>query len=360
MDFMDQIKLFINRVEKLQPQIQIEEATKTSLIMPFFQILGYDVFNPLEFMPEFTADVGIKKGEKVDYAIILDNVPAILIEAKWVGENLDKHGSQLFRYFGTSPAKFAILTNGVEYRFYTDLDEPNKMDGKPFFSFSLLDIKDQELLELKKFQKSTFDLEKVFNTAEDLKYTNQIKLHLSQQIEEPSESFVTYIVGEVYEGKRTKNVLDKFKPVVKKSLSQFINDILNERLKAAMNQSQDIIEPVANMPDTAPAEEPVSRINTTQDELEAFAIIKVLLKNIIPVDKISYKDTESYFAVLYDKNSWKWICRLVVESPTKKSIIIHTENKTSQKYPIDSINDIFKYEDQLIVAAKNFVTEEQP
>ena len=126
MDFIDKLKQFSKRVESLKDNIQTEEATKTSLIMPFFSLLGYDVFNPDEFIPEFTADVGIKKGEKVDYAILQDGKPVILIEAKWIGEKLEKHDSQLFRYFATCKAKFAILTNGQYYRFYTDLEEPNR------------------------------------------------------------------------------------------------------------------------------------------------------------------------------------------------------------------------------------------
>lgn len=117
MDFADQLKVLAKRVASLKEQIQTEEAAKTSFIMPFFQLLGYDVFNPLEFVPEYTADVGIKKGEKVDYAILSDGLPIILIEAKWCGEDLGKHGGQLFRYFGTTKAKFGILTNGIEYRF---------------------------------------------------------------------------------------------------------------------------------------------------------------------------------------------------------------------------------------------------
>ncbi|HEX3030915.1 MAG TPA: type I restriction endonuclease, partial [Bacillota bacterium] len=175
MDFIDQIKQFAKRVEQMKEHITTEEATKTSIIMPFFQLLGYDVFNPAEFVPEFTADVGIKKGEKVDYAILQDKKPIILIEAKWCGEDLQKHDSQLFRYFGTTCAKFAILTNGIEYKLYTDLDEPNKMDEKPFLEFNILDIKDASVAELKKFQKHKFDLDTIFNTASELKYSNLIK-----------------------------------------------------------------------------------------------------------------------------------------------------------------------------------------
>lgn len=136
-DFVDQVKNLAKRVKKLKDSILTEEATKTSVIMPFFQSLGYDVFNPEEFVPEFTADVGIKKGEKVDYAILQNGHPIILIEAKSIQERLEKHDSQLFRYFGTTTAKFAILTNGIVYRFYTDLDEQNKMDKVPFFEFNI-------------------------------------------------------------------------------------------------------------------------------------------------------------------------------------------------------------------------------
>ena len=145
MEFEEKLNQFIERVNKITNSISTEEATKTSLIMPFFSLLGYDVFNPNEFTPEYTADVGIKKGEKVDYAIILNNQPTILIEAKSVNENLQKHGSQLFRYFGTTSAKIGILTNGITYKFFTDLDETNKMDSAPFLEINILDLKEADI-----------------------------------------------------------------------------------------------------------------------------------------------------------------------------------------------------------------------
>lgn len=175
MDFIDQLKQFSNRVTSLQETIQTEEATKTAIIMPFLAMLGYDVFNPHEVVPEFTADVGIKKGEKVDYAILKDGEPVILIECKSITENLDQHDSQLFRYFGTTSAKFAILTNGLTYRFYTDLDDQNKMDKDPFLSINILDIQENQVPELKKFCKAEFDVDSIFSTASELKYANEFK-----------------------------------------------------------------------------------------------------------------------------------------------------------------------------------------
>lgn len=172
MDFIDELRQFSSRVEKIKGVITTEEATKNSLILPFFQLLGYDVFNPLEFVPEYTADVGTKKGEKVDYAIVINDEPVILVEAKWCGEPLDKHDSQLFRYFGTTSAKFGILTNGVIYKFYTDLNEPNKMDLDPFLVFNVLDIQDNIVSEVKRFAKATLDIDAAFNAASELKFTN--------------------------------------------------------------------------------------------------------------------------------------------------------------------------------------------
>lgn len=372
MDFIDQVKLLSKRVETLKDQIQTEEATKTSLIMPFFQLLGYDVFNPLEFVPEYTADVGIKKGEKVDYAILSEGEPTIIVEAKWCGESLEKHGSQLFRYFATTKAKFGILTNGIEYRFFTDLDEANKMDQKPFFTFDVTQIKEQDINELKKFHKSTFDISAVFNAAEDLKYSNQIKSLLKKQLEEPDDNFINYILSEIYDGRKTQNIVDKFKPVIKKSLNQFINDLMNDRITAALQKSSDdsnIETPTklsTNTPENSvPASSdaaidevaaPENKIVTTQEELEGFAIIKAILFKIIPPDMIYYRDTLNYFGVLYDNKNYKWICRLKVEK-TNKYLIIPDGSPNGKKYPLDSVNDLFKYADIITESAKRFVEE---
>ena len=168
MEFNDVIKQFSERILSLKDTITTEESTKMSLVVPLFQLLGYDVFNPNEFCPEYIADVGIKKGEKVDYAILENGQPNILVECKSCSEQLDKHSSQLFRYFGTSPAKFGILTNGIIYRFYTDLEESNKMDLVPFLEIDMTNLKDSSINELKKFCKDNFDKDKIFSTAEEL------------------------------------------------------------------------------------------------------------------------------------------------------------------------------------------------
>lgn len=221
MEFNESIKQFAERVSKLKDTISTEEATKMSLIVPMFQLLGYDVFNPLEFCPEYIADVGIKKGEKVDYAILENDSPNILVECKSCAEQLDKHSSQLFRYFGTTPAKFGILTNGIIYRFYTDLEEANKMDLVPFLEIDMLNLKDASINELKKFCKDNFDKDKIFSTAEELKYSGLIKGILSNEFDSPSEEFVRFILSSIYDGQKNQRVIEKFTPVVKKSVLLF-------------------------------------------------------------------------------------------------------------------------------------------
>jgi len=353
MDFIDQLKQYSKRVESLKDAVNTEEATKTSLIMPFFAMMGYDVFNPQEFVPEFTADVGIKKGEKVDYAIILSDKPVILVECKSVSESLEKHDSQLFRYFGTSTAKFAILTNGIIYRFYTDLEDANKMDETPFLEVNMLDIKDSQVPELKKFSKSVFDVDAIFDTASRLKYANEFRAVLKTQMENPSDDFVKLFLQDVYSGMKTQAVIEKFRPIVKKSLNDFISEMLNDKLKTALGSPDINIpaqseNPVAEQPeaDTAPEDIKKPNIVTTEEELEAYFIVKNMLKDIVPISDITYKDTESYINILYKANSRKWICRLRL-TETQKLLIVPDENKKDIKFQMENIYDLTNYQSQL-------------
>src|SRR4051794_35249800 len=149
MDFADRIRELSGQILKQSAIIQTEEATKNAMVMPFISALGYNVFDPQEVTPELHADVGLKKGEKVDYAILKDGKPIILFECKWHGADLNKeHASQLYRYFSVTEARFGVLTNGIAYRFYTDLEAQNKMDSKPFFEFNMANYRDQDIEEL--------------------------------------------------------------------------------------------------------------------------------------------------------------------------------------------------------------------
>lgn len=350
MDFKDLILQFSTRVEKLCPQIQTEEATKNALIMPFIQLLGYDVFNPFEVSPEFVADIGIKKGEKVDYAIIKDEKPIILIECKHYKEKLDPHNSQLFRYFHTTEAKFGLLTNGVIYRFYTDLATPNKMDEKPFFEFNITEIKDNEIAELKKFHKSYFDIENISNTASELKYLNEIKNLLAAELISPSEDFVRFFAKKSYPSVVNAKVIEQFTPITKRAFNLLMSDSINDRLKNALNVESKNEEPLTD--DEVIVES--KAVVTTDEEKEALFVIKSILRKEVDSKKISLRDAQTYCAVLYDDNNRKGICRLNFDG-RKKYIEIPNEEKKFIKYEIDSLEDIYTHSDALHTSVKMYL-----
>ncbi|CAM5220968.1 hypothetical protein UACE39S_00983 [Ureibacillus acetophenoni] len=364
--FTEQLKSLAKRIGTLRDSITTEEATKTAIIMPFFQLLGYDVFNPLEFCPEFTADVGIKKGEKVDYAILMDGKPIILIECKSINEKLTKHDSQLFRYFGTTSAKFGILTNGIEYKFYTDLEETNKMDETPFFIFNILELRDSHVQEIAKFGKESFDIDNIASAASELKYLNALKVYLSVQFENPDEDFIRYLVNKIYDGVKTKNTIEKFTPIITKGLKQIVNEKVNDKLNAALKSTGDNKISIT-LPD--PKEQiainndklieietdDTNAITTTIEELETYSVAKVILKDLIPPTRVFYRDNRSYFNILIDDNIRRWILR-VYFNENRNYIMLNDaasdkERTTIEfKHPIDLID----FKEQILETARQY------
>ena len=344
--FTEQVKNLAVRVDKLKGTLATEEATKTALIMPFFQVLGYDVFNPLEFSPEYVADVGIKKGEKVDYAILEDGLPVILVECKSVNEDLTKHGSQLFRYYGATSAKYAILTNGIEYWFYTDLEEKNKMDKMPFLYFNLEDLNDMVIAEVHKFTKGVFDEVKISRGAYELKYVNSLKNFLKDQINEPSEGFVKYLLSEVYDGVKTKNTIERFTPVVKKTFRSFINDEVNKKLSDALSTTVEVEEDEQQVEEVVEGtidEKEVPEIITTAEEIESYVIVRMMLKDKVSPERITYRDNHSYFNILLDNTIRKWLLRVYMNGRRKYLVL----NGVDGKFEIDKPIDIMNYQEDI-------------
>lgn len=307
--------------------------------------LGYDVFNPLEVVPEYVCDIGTKKGEKIDYAIMKDGNPMILIECKHWEHVLNVHEGQLLRYFHVSKARFGILTNGIVYKFYTDLKDPNKMDEKPFFEINLCDIRDNQIDELKKFHKSYFDINNILSTASELQYTNQLKTQIREELSNPSEQLVKLFTKRVYSGLMMPKIVEQFTDLVKKSISSVISDIITERLKTAINKETDKSE--TTPPDTEKDSGKDDGINTTLDEMEAFYIVKAILAQKIPVNRIVHRDTKSYFGILLDDNNRKPICRLFLDG-NKKSLVTFGEGKKEQKHQLESLDEIYRYAQELL------------
>lgn len=343
MEFSEKIEQLKERVLNLKDNLQTEEATKTALIMPFLNTLGYDVFNPLEVVPEFVADSRLKKDEKVDYAIMKDGKPIILVECKKVeNDKLDikKHAGQLFKYFTASKAKFIILTNGIVYKFFSDIEETNILDKDPFFTFNLLEFKENQLETLSEFCKENFDLEKAYSNAGDLKYIKQFEEVIENEYRSPSDDFVRYLISKsgVCDGRITDKVIEKHKSTTIEAFNLFMSKVMKTSLDFSL---------------TAKQEEKTNKneVVTTLEELEGYAIVKSILNGIIDISRVTYRDNASYFNVLLDDNIRKTVCRLYFNRAQK--YIAFLEGTKENKQPLASVNDIFRFTEQI----KNKVDE---
>lgn len=352
MDLIDSITQISSRISKIREIVQTEEATKNALVMPLIQALGYDVFNPTEVVPEFNADVGVKKNEKVDYAIIRNGKPAILIECKSIGTSLNlAHASQLFRYFSVTEARFAILTNGVDYQFFTDIEAPNIMDEKPFFEFSMEQVDAKIADELKKFGKNIYDEENILSNASELKYKKQLRNLFSQEFNSPSEEFVKLFARRVYSGVMNHQRIIQFSELVGDAFREWVSSRINERLQNAIDGVE--IREGEKTHEAAQTEVSDSGIVTTADEITAYQYIQAILAQIMPPERVVMRDAKSYCAILLDDNNRKPVCRLYF-SKSRNDIVIVDKSRSEEKFSLSKLTEIFGFAEKIKLAARSY------
>ncbi len=360
MDLIDRLRAISNRIPKLLPKLETEEATKNALIMPMVQALGYDVFDPDDVVPEYNADVGTKKGEKVDYALMQDGEPAILIEAKAAHVALDgQHATQLFRYFSVTKARVAILTNGVEYRLYSDIDEPNKMDEKPFMVLDMREVRESWIPELKRLTKSSFDVDAVVDAASELKYLRLLKAEVAAQFDDPGEELVRLLAKRVYDGNLTAAQRERFTHLTKRALNSFLNDHITGSIRTVLREEQES-QRVADEEEVARLPEGIVSIDgdvvTTVDEVKGYEIVRTLLGEVVEPGRVAMRDTKSYCGVLLDDNNRKPICRLRFNS-SQWYLGLFDEEKNETKVPISGVEDISKHGAALRETARRYDAE---
>lgn len=351
-DLLTQLQTIANRIDEHGETISTEEAAKTSVVLPLLQALGYDVFDPSEVIPEFTADTVGKKGEKVDYAIRLGGEIRILVECKSLTTRLEKnHLSQLYRYFSVTDAKFAILTNGRRFEFYTDLEAPNRLDARPFFIFDLLDHSAASVGELEKFAKPAFDIERILATAERLKYVSATKQFLRKEMEDPCDDLVKIVCSAVYDGRLTGSVRDLLSAAIRTAYKEIMRDEVRSRLSTALRSSADV--------DLDPDDKEVSEIETTQEEIEGTMTIKAIVRGTLDSKRVGLRDSKSYCAVLVDDNNRKPLARLHFNRSQKYVGLF--DGSKEDRVPIDDLDQIYGLSDRLIATAARYVeTPEAP
>lgn len=362
MDFKDQITQLSDKIAKQKDDIATEEATKTSFIMPMIAALGYDVFNPFEVVPEMDCDL-TKRGDKIDYAIMKDNTPILLIECKHCKQDLDLHSTQLAKYYAASNARFGVLTNGIEYRFYADLEKQNIMDEKPFLVVNMLELSDADIEQMKKFHKSYYNEQDILSTAQELQITIQVKDLLNKNFQQPGDEFTRYFVKCLNDWKSSSKLIEQYRPILKKSIASVINDIISDRLNVAMKtdetnanetqaegQAKDVTaqdETTVQPQDGVVFQDKEKGIITTQEEIDAYNIVRSILRQYVDVKRIQYIDYKSYFTVNLDGSTWWWVCRLYLGKRKKQFCIPKDGYKSNEWIEIESIDDLFNYADKI-------------
>ena len=336
MEFTEKIASLSRRSKSAEKQAETEEATKTAVVLPFLQALGFDVFDLNEVVPEFVADVGIKKGEKVDFAVKIDGKIAMLIEAKPIHAKLgDTQYSQLYRYFAVTDARLAILMNGKEAWFFSDTDAPNKMDKKPFFKFDLQDHDAGQIEELSRFQKGSFAIESIIEAASNLKYVHNAAAYLKRQMSDPDEDFIRLVAKNIHEGSITKAVQELVRPAITGALDELVRNRIQDKLSITFSA-----EPI---PKEAVAEIEDPEIVTTDSEKEGFMIVRAIAAKIASVERINLRDAKSYCAILMDDNNRKPVCRLYFNSEKNLSIGLFDAQKVETKFKIEQVSDIYQH-----------------
>lgn len=345
MSIEEELRALSQKVHSFSDSMATEEAVKTAIVLPFLRVLGYDVFNPGEVIPEFTADAVGKKGEKVDYAISIDGSIRILIECKPITTVLvTTHLAQLFRYFTVTSAKFAILTNGRIFQFHTDLEDANKLDARPFMTIDIADLQPHLISELKKFEKASFDEQGIIASAERLKYTSALKAAISKLIDEPTEDFVRIVASGLYEGRFTNSVKEQFSGLVKSAFREVIRDSVKSRISSALDDSDQATE--------LESESTQEEIVTTDEEREGYLIIKAIVRSEIRPERVQMRDARSYCAILVDNNNRKPLSRLHLNRSIKYLSLFDGDQE--ERVKIESLDSIYDYTDRLKATAKKY------
>lgn len=338
MELEARLESLADKVRKHSEVLQTEEAAKFALVNPLIQALGYDLSNPSEVVPEFTCDFGGKKGEKVDYALKIGDSIAILIECKPSTAELSlKHASQLCRYFSASDAKFAILTNGVIYKFYSDLDAANRMDNTPFLEIDILNLRKDDIRGLARFQKTEFDLEAAAEAAASMQLESEVANVLKREMAEPSDDMIRLIASQVTDRRLTSGVKSAIARHIPNAFATIIRNRLDAKWSSAMKDEDD--------PELAST----SEVETTEDEIEGYNIIRSIGAELVDPSRIFIRDSQSYCAVLLDDNNRKPIARMRFNSPTTKYLGTFDVDKNEELNPIERPVDIYKYKSEILV-----------
>lgn len=316
-NFINRLRSHIEHVKKVGGLCTTKETTKQALILPLLDILGFSPYDPTKVLAEFAADFpGVKSTERVDYALYCNGQPVMFIEAKPYVANLTNHAPQLSRYFNSSlGVTIGAIKNGKEWRFFTDLINPNVMDDKPFLTVDFTKNKAEDLTQLAEFKHDNFHVEKLRFFAEENQYIQQFKTVIKRSINEVDIDFVRYVAQQASIPRQLNTkFLESIQPFVKQAVEQSISDTVVKGLSSptiitAQPVEQKVEETIEIVPESSTLSDIVNseneRIVTTVDEQELSRIVTELFPEV----ELVAKDTESYFSVLFQNKNNRWLFR---------------------------------------------------
>lgn len=353
MDLKEELNKIAKRIdsEEKREKYLTEAATTMGLVVPFIRALGYDVYDVNEVCPEYVATSSDKKDQRVDYAILKDGTPIILIECKALGTPLEQgQADQLRKYFGKGnfKAPVAILTDGNIYKFYTDLVKENVMDKSPYMTFTLLKMSDRLIPEIQKLSKESFNPDEAVSAAEKLKYTGIFKKFFDENVENPQDDLVKFFIKKSdYGSNVTSKLVEKFRPILKDAINGYIIDRINEKFSQALENTKKDEEKRAAEAEEREAAADQDRVVTTDIELNGFYIVKAILASVVPAEKIAMRDKKTRFLVLFDDNIQKPIVKFYFDDPDHLSVELVNDDKTGDKHEIEKLDDLYKFADQM-------------
>lgn len=354
MTLKDSLEDLARKAEAIKDSLQTEEATKHSLVLPFISILGYDIFNPTEVIPELDADPTKAKGEKVDYAICKDSKPLILIECKHWKEDPAAHVDQMRRYFQAQLVKFGVVTNGFKYLFFTDTAKENVMDGSPFLVLDLDSLTQRSVDELEKFTKGRFNPDSIRASADRLLYRKELLDAFAAEYDSPSEEFVGLLGRRVYHGGAfTKAVRSQFSVMVRDAFHEFVEGLIKARFEAAQKGGEDAGD--GNGDDAADNETDEPEVVTTELEITGYQIVRAIVADVLPPERVTYRDHLHYFSVLVDDKIGQPLCQLHFNREKRLKVRFQTNGRwDEERISISKVEDIYKYASRLRETAERY------
>ncbi len=363
MDFVQKLHELATQIPRLEQQglIKTQASTKQALVLPFISALGYNVFDPGEVTPEFVAEMDVQQGNYADYAVMRDGKPIIVFECKSLQTDLNQlQPVALDRYFTFTEARIGVLTNGLAYEFYTDLDAQSSRDEMPFLVFNILDSTSHEMMKL--FTRQSFDLETITSIPLDLKYTSVIKQLIADEMSQPSERLVNYFASQVYSGPLSPARQTQFADIIQHAWREILGaPAMIEEAPAPVQAvatppkwPRAEATPTASNPPT-PAPKPASpppfpdtKTILADPGLEAFRIIREIAQSVVSNKHIVMRDAQGYCYLVHNNGSRRRvaICRVYINGG-QKMLGLFDEHQEEHQFPLERVEDLRGYTDQL-------------